>query len=429
MIGPAANIALGDASASSPPRSGDYRSCTPTESRFAPFRRTSLSSPRLRFYFVAPGCIRFAILLCLATVAGCREREQIRAYEVDRTIEEENEKLVKAWRDKAQLAKRPPDSKPGRLLGALLVHGGETWTFKVLGDIEAVSRQAEAVRKFLESIKFADGQPSWTLPASWRTSPTANPNRYATLLLDESTPPLELAIGKLPGEQDVAANVNRWRGQVQLPPLVAETAEKSAETLTTTAGPARWVDLSGAYSPSTGMAPFAGGAMPGMTPGAAMPADHPPMNIGGPSKPATLPENLPVRFQTPADWKTITPPQFSIAAFMAELDGKQARITVSSAGGDLLANVNRWRQQIQLGPIDQEALDGAATRLKIDGRDAFYVELIGQAGSQGQQALYGIMITDSSQQSWFVKMMGDAAVAYRERERFLEFVSTFKFVK
>lgn len=387
-----------------------------------------MSSPRLRSSSAAVPAIRLWPLLFAAALCGCREPEQIQTYEVDRTLEQENETLAKAWRDKAQIVKRPADSKPGRLLGALLPHGDETWTFKVLGDIEAVSRQAEAVRKFIESIKFDGGQPSWTLPASWRTSPTANPNRYATLLLDESTPPLELAIGKLPGEQSTADNVNRWRGQVQMPPLKADAADQSAETLTTPAGPARWVDLSGMYSPGAGMAPFAGGARPGMGSSAALPADHPPIGAS-PAATATPPTDLPIRFQAPADWQTTVPPQFSIAAFTAEQEGRTARISISNSGGDLLANVNRWRQQIQLGPIDQDALDGAATKLKVDGRDAIYVELIGRAASEGQQAVYGIVISDSPGQSWFVKMMGDAAVAYRERERFLNFVATFKFVK
>lgn len=390
-----------------------------------------MSPPRLRLLPAAAfDGIRFVLLfLPVAAALGCREPEQIRTYEVDRSLEEENEKLAKAWRDKAQTVKRPADSKPGRLLGALLPHGDETWTFKVLGDIEAVSRQADAVRKFVESIKFEGGAPSWTLPANWRTSPTANPNRYATLLLDESTPPLELAVGKLPGEQSVSDNVNRWRGQVQLPPLNAAAADESAETLQTPAGPARWVDLSGAYSPTAGMAPFAGGAMGGMAPGASLPADHPPIGAAAPAGAAPAAADLPIRFQTPAEWQTTAPPQFSIAAFTAGADGRQARITISSAAGDLLQNVNRWRQQIQLGPIDQDALDGAAVKLKVDGRDAVYVELIGLASPQGQQAVYGIVIPDSSGRSWFVKMMGDAAAASRERERFLTFVSTFKFVQ
>ncbi len=394
-----------------------------------------MSSPRLR---PSPAVVfsdaRFAMFLSLAAaVAGCREPEQIRTYEVDRSVEEENLQLAKAWRDKAQTAKRPADSKPGRLLGALLPHGDETWTFKVLGDIEAVSRQADAVRKFVESIKFDGGQPSWTLPATWRTSPTANANRYATLLLDESSPPLELAIGKLPGEQSVSDNVNRWRGQVQLPPLIAAAADESAETLTTPAGPARWVDLSGMYSASAGMPPFAGGGpmggRPGMGSTTSLPADHPPVGATSPAGPATPAADLPIRFQAPADWQTTAPPQFSIAAFTAQQDGRQAVITISSAAGDLLTNVNRWRQQIQLGPIDQDALDGAATKLKVDGRDAIYVELIGQASPQGQQAVYGIVIPDSQGPSWFVKMRGDAAVAFRERERFLNFVASFKFVE
>lgn len=375
--------------------------------------------------------LRAAPFLLLCAALGCREAEQIRTYEVDRKVEDENEKLAAQWRSKTQVAKPVADAKPGRLLGALLPHGEQTWSFKVLGDIEAVSRQADAVKKFVESVKFDGDKPSWTIPPEWRTKPVAGPMRYATLLIDDGQPPLELAISALPSGQNIAENVNRWRGQVQQPPLQADAAEKSAVELTTGAGPARWVDVSGAYSPGGGMAPFAGGAA-GRGPAMSLPADHPPLGAaGGPAAggPATLPADLPLKFQAPAEWQSGPATQFSVASFIASYQGKEAKITLSNASGDLLSNVNRWRQQIQLPPIDQTALEGAATKLKIDGRDATYIEIIGQAAPEGQQAIYGVVVVQSPGQTWFVKMMGDAAVAFRERERFLGFVSSFRFEK
>lgn len=62
---------------------------------------------------------------------------------------------------------------------------------------------------------------AWDVPAGWTTGPE-KPMRKATLLLPatDGTPAAELAVTAFPG--DVGgnlANVNRWRGQLSLPPI------------------------------------------------------------------------------------------------------------------------------------------------------------------------------------------------------------------
>lgn len=79
-------------------------------------------------------------------------------------------------------------------------------------------------------------------------------------------------------------------------------------------------------------------------------------------------------------------------------------------------------------PIDQTTLEGAATPLKVDGRSGISVELIGPAKTGEQQAIYGAILDAAPPSKWFVKMTGDATVAFRERERFLAFVTSLKFV-
>jgi hypothetical protein len=368
------------------------------------------------------------VIVSAVWVAGCGEPESIRTYTVSRDIESENDRILSAWRAKAQsplAAEGAKEQVPGRLLGALLPHDGETWIFKMLGDDAAVTKHVADVQGFVESVKFDGGSPRWTLPASWREKSSPGAMRYATLLVGDDDPPLELAVSQLPGEQNVADNVNRWRGQVQLPPQSAGEAEASAVEITTAAGPARWVDLKGKYVPGQGMAPFASGQG-----GAALPADHPPLPSIPPAAAAAPPsqDDLPVRFQTPAGWRAGPATQFSVASFVAGDADERVTITVSAASGEVLENVNRWRGQLQMPPIDQTTLEGAATPLKVDGRSGVSVELIGPAKSGEQQAIYGAIIDDAPPGKWFVKMMGDATVAFRERERFLAFVTSLKFV-
>lgn len=366
-------------------------------------------------------------VLSVGLLVGCGKPESIRTYTVSRDIEDENDRVLSAWRSKAQApltAAADKEPVPGRLLGALLPHDGQTWIFKLLGDEAAVSKHVADAQGFVESVKFDGGAPRWTLPAGWREKSSPGAMRFATLLVGDDEPPLELAVSQLPGEQSVADNVNRWRGQVQLPTQSAAEAEASAVEIATAAGPARWVDLVGKYVPGQGMAPFASGRG-----GAAMPADHPPLPSIPPAVAAPpSPENLPVRFQTPEGWRPGPVTQFSVASFIAGEGDERVTITVSSASGEVLENVNRWRGQLQMPPIDQTTLESAATPLKIDGRSGISVELIGPAKGGEQQAIYGAIIDAAPPSKWFVKMTGDATIAFRERERFLAFVTSLKFV-
>ena len=61
-------------------------------------------------------------------------------------------------------------------------------------------------------------------------------------------------------------------------------------------------------------------------------------------------------------------------------------IPLPISGGDLqkyvLDNVNRWRQQLNLAPVTAEELASTTKPLKIDGREATLVSLVGK-GSGG----------------------------------------------
>jgi hypothetical protein len=161
-----------------------------------------------------------------------------------------------------------------------------------------------------------------------------------------------------------------------------------------------------------------------------MPADHPPLpSIPSVPRGAFNDEELPVKFQVPAGWRPAPPPQFSVAAFDVGDDERPATVTLSSASGNLLDNVNRWRGQLQLAPVDENALDTIATKMKVAGRDATFVELIGQSRPEGQKATYVVMVPETQGTTWFLKLTGDAAAAFREREKFLQFAAAMKFVE
>lgn len=63
----------------------------------------------------------------------------------------------------------------------------------------------------------------WTAPAGWRFVDESRPMRLATYVIETDAGPdadlVEVAISRFPGDVGgMLANVNRWRGQVGLPP-------------------------------------------------------------------------------------------------------------------------------------------------------------------------------------------------------------------
>ena len=64
----------------------------------------------------------------------------------------------------------------------------------------------------------ASGTP-WILPENWTTVPGERPMRLATFEIPDESGPIEVALTQFPGRVGgELANVNRWRGQMGLPP-------------------------------------------------------------------------------------------------------------------------------------------------------------------------------------------------------------------
>jgi hypothetical protein len=86
----------------------------------------------------------------------------------------------------------------------------------------------------------------------------------------------------------------------------------------------------------------------------------------------------------PSGWQQLPGSQFRYATIRipGESGEKPLEISVSSAGGDVLSNVNRWRGQLSLKPISADGLKESTKSLKVDGHDAILVKLVG-TGSGG----------------------------------------------
>lgn len=374
--------------------------------------------------------------LFLSSLAGCGEADDVQTYTVDRKLEEERRAIVFGGKPNAREStpSAPAKTEPGRMIGVMLPHAGEMWFFKLLGPDEAVKKHVDAVKTFISAVKFDKAEPVWTLPAGWKEQPSTDGVTFVFFALDDADPKLRLGVSRFPGEQDLTANVNRWRGQLKLEPIGADEAAKAAVPLETAAGKALWVELTGTYSGASGMGPRfggAGGPMGGPTvgpvdPKSPLPANHPPLGAAPAGANAGQPE-APFKYELPTGWTASPPSQFNLAAFTITDGDLKGRVTVSEAQGDLLSNINRWRSQLGMPATDEEQLQNLLTKLKVSGLDADFIELIAPAGAGEQGAILGVIAKKSVGSSYFIKFTGGAPLAQRERARFMQFVGSIRF--
>lgn len=382
--------------------------------------------------------------------SGCQEEAQISTYTVAKphVVWEANhvddyEREDVAPSSDAPFApfanrSRPAGPKvPGRLVGMLLPHGEQTWFFKIMGRSGPVQSAMEQFVRFISTIRFGEGddaKPEWSLPEGWQAveSPAANSpmnSRFATIRIPVSGTTLELTVTPLrtlPGDYDdyVLFNVNRWRGQVGLPPTTRDNLyneESRTEEV-------RKLELRGTEVVLVNLAGEIAASEAGAEPGARLPDGHPPVGAPGPGGPASTPpaSSKLLDYDVPDGWEPGRLNQFRAAAFVVKDGVRQVEITVSQAGGDLLANVNRWRGQVGLPAFTQKELAADSTTLEMDDAEGTYVTMSGTGKSGKAESILAIVVP-REQTQWFFKLMGDRSLAEQEQERFEEFVRSVTF--
>lgn len=196
------------------------------------------------------------VCLVLATVlAGCETAEEVTTYQIPKTPVT---KHVSGNVSGAQAS-----GERSRMIAAIILRGGQGWFFKLVGPDEPVAASAPAFRSLIETVSFSDdGQPAWALPDGWQQK-QASGIRFATLVIDRgSDEPLEISVTQLPIQSDdelnyLASNINRWRGQLSLPPIQPKELSQHTESIDLSAGTATLVNFAG-QSSGAGQPPMAG---------------------------------------------------------------------------------------------------------------------------------------------------------------------------
>ncbi len=138
---------------------------------------------------------------------------------------------------------RPSGPRPRRRRSLLLASAAALLTLACQREPVARYRvpKASAVPAAVELGPGTDSAPAagalrWTLPPGWKETPGGGPMRYATLTAPVSGR-LEVTVIRLPGPAGgELANVNRWRNQLGLAPIVEADLPSARKVLATKAG-------------------------------------------------------------------------------------------------------------------------------------------------------------------------------------------------
>jgi hypothetical protein len=329
------------------------------------------------------------LFVSLLYSVGCHEPDQITRYRVPK------QKIAAA-----QVTQE--------MLIALTQRDGEVYFFKTIGPTDRIDRHREQVRTFLQQLQFpsaGNSSPTWKLPPTW-SERKGSGMRIATITVDKPPEALELVVSSLRQTNPnwnayLASNLNRWRGQMGLPSMEEKKAVQAFETLTADGQTIYLAQIKGTQAPP------------------------PQRSLGGfgqPSATTTGFDATRVRGTPPPEWKPGPVTGMRKACFRMQSDGQSLEVTVITAGGNLLANVNRWRGQLELSPINEEQLEKSIVDVKAGNADGKYVALFGSL-----ETILVAVFPSTGGGSWFVKLRGNQDLVKNQAAAFKTFITSLRF--
>jgi hypothetical protein len=289
----------------------------------------------------------------------------------------------------------------------------------------------------------------WTVPAGWTQLP-GKEMRYASFIVAADHPDLQLTVVPLGGEGgSLLGNINRWEGQIGLPPS-SDADLKNLLTPITVAGTHVIVfDRTGATPPDhsqpkrilAAIFPHADRTWFFKLAGPNDLVQSQKANFdtfvqsirfddaGGTPSPAPVADaNLPIKFALPAGWQqepASQASQFRVASFTVGTADDHAEAVVTHTvkdSGSMLDNINRWRGQVGLDPVDDAAKapteqwpthDAPATVFNFD-------------NTQSGRSMILAMITHGNEW-WFFKLTGSSTAIAAQKANFHGFVTSIQF--
>jgi hypothetical protein len=146
------------------------------------------------------------------------------------------------------------------------------------------------------------------------------------------------------------------------------------------------------------------------------------------STPVTTASGPGLSWTAPAHWNEGGERPMRKATFVITAeDGTTAELAVTAFPGDVggnLANVNRWRQQLGVGPVSEAELARLLQHVHVGDFHIDVAELTGPGSPPAKRVLGAIVPYQGS--TWFFKLDGPDALVSREKAAFFAFLQTLR---
>ena len=294
---------------------------------------------------------------------------------------------------------------------------------------------------------------SVAVPSNWQPQPLSEMRQASFLVKGENGAVVDISLVSLGASaSNVLDNVNRWLGQLGQPPITEDKLRAVSQKLTTSAGEVTIVDLAGlpkdadpakdgrivaamtsggsgtlffkmrgnaelAEAQKSEFIKWVAAVCNGQTEGRA------PAMAGAemPQGDAPAPQ---IKWKTPDGWTEVPPTSMRYASFNAAApNGGKIDISVVTFpgdGGSDSDNVNRWRQQIGLPPLNDNQVRDLIVPINANTE---FSTLDMTSGDSRVVAAW----TRRDGRSWFFKMSGPASALETEKSKFLEFIRSIHF--
>jgi hypothetical protein len=321
------------------------------------------------------------------------------------------------------------------------------------------------------STATAGAQPAlhWETPAGWQTQAASGLRAASFLAPGQRGASADVSVVMFAGAGgDVLANINRWRGQLQLAPITAERLPAELNAIDAPAGHFLVADIRGEPAQGKAAIRILGawleqpervwffkmmgpedvvesqrgtflGFLRSVGPEASV--DRTPGVVQSGAKRAENTNDLPhagfavpptdaadepsLRWQAPTDWRPKPVTAMRKGSYTISRGGADADMSITAFPGDvggLAANVNRWRGQIGLPSVDDAALGTVTEAFDANGLHFTLVDFAGPTPSGRQRILAALASWQGA--TWFFKLMGPDSLVQDEKPAFIAFLKT-----
>jgi hypothetical protein len=291
-----------------------------------------------------------------------------------------------------------------------------------------------------------------TTPSNWEPQPLSQMRQASFLVKGDNGEVADISLVSLGAAAgNVLDNVNRWLDQLGQPPITEQKLGDIAQRLTTSLGEVTIIDLAGlpkdadpardgriiAAMATTGSSTLffkmRGNAdlteaqksdfikwVAGVCNGQA--GARSPQIAAMPSQESGAPQ---IKWKTPEGWTEVPPSSMRYASFSAsdENGGKIdiSVVTFPGEGGSDADNVNRWRRQIGLAPLDDKEITTTIVPMNAGNTNFSTIDMA------GDDSRVLAAWTRRTGRSWFFKMTGPDPLIEREKPKFFDFLRSIEF--